>query len=269
LSPDGKRVALDSRDEESDIWIWDFERQNLTRLTFDSGLDRAPIWTTDGRRIAFTSQVGAKLRLYWQVADGTGGPERLGDTEATATLQVKSISPDGQWLVVNFPGRSTRDIGRIDLMGDRRLKPLIESDFPKDNPSVSPDGRWIAHESNETGRDEIYVRPFPGIEGGRWRISPNGGDRAVWSRDGSELFYIEPPGRMMAVSIKGGAAFSPGRPQLLFEGNYAGIGGRTYDVAADGRFLFLKTMGESESTPPGVIVVLDWLEDLKRLVPTN
>jgi Tol biopolymer transport system component len=267
LSPNGTKAAFDVRDREQDIWIWDFSRQNLTRLTLDAARERAPIWLDD-RRVAFESERDGKLRLYSQAADGTGVPERIGDIEHEQgqIFQPKSVSRDGKWLVVTYPTPPTRNVGLLDLMGDRQLKPLIEPGFIKDLPAVSPDGRWITYQSNETGRNEIYVRPFPAIDR-RWTISTNGGERAVWSRDGSELFYIEPPGRLMAVSIEPGAEFSAGRPQLLFEGQFAAPGGRAYDVAPDGRFLMMKTVSESESPTASLIVVQNWLEELKRLVP--
>ena len=195
-------------------------------------------------------------------------PERIGDVEHQQwqIFQPKSMSPDGKWLVVEDPTPPTRNIGLLDSTGDRQLKPLIEPGFIKDNPAVSPDGRWMAYQSNETGRNEIYVRPFPAIDR-RWTISTNGGERAVWSRNGRELFYVEPQGRLMAVRIEPGAEFSAGLPQLLFEGQFAAPAGRAYDVAEDGRFLMMKTVSESESPTASLIVVQNWTEDLKRLVP--
>jgi serine/threonine-protein kinase len=166
------------------------------------------------------------------------------------------------------------DINLIDLTGDRRPKPLIQTRFTEGNGiAFSGDGRWLAYESNESGREEIYVRPFPDVDSGRWLILPSGGTRPVRSQDGRELFYLEGESRLMAVSIQSGTTFSAGRPRLLFDKAYAvATGGWTYDVAPDGRrFLMMKSSGEIKSAPAptSLVVVQDFGEELKRLVPTK
>ena len=250
LSPDGTKVALDTRDGDRDIVTWDLGREILTRLTFDSNPERGPVWSPNGGRVAFESRRDGKLGMYWGSADGTGVPERIDVEQDTPPniFQPKSISPDGRWLLFYTQG----DVNVIDLEGDRRRKPLIRTSVDEGNGvAVSRDGRWVAYDSNESGRMEVYVRPFPAVEGIRSRVSRNGGTRPVWSHDRRELYYIEGTQRLMAVTLQPGASFSAGRPQLLFEKSYElATGGWTYDVSLDGqRFLMLKAVDDSESTP--------------------
>jgi len=150
----------------------------------------------------------------------------------------------------------------------------VQTTFNELNGEISPDGRWVAYQSNESGQDEIYVRPFPDADRGRWQISTGGGTRPLWARSGKELFYLGPSGAVMSASVEGGSTFRAGRPTRLFEGRYltfATVAGRTYDVSPDGqRFLMLKP-GDTDSTaaPTSLVVVQNWFEELKRLVPTN
>jgi serine/threonine-protein kinase len=273
ISPDGKKVALDVRDEQSDIWIWDLPRETLTRLTFDPGLDRTPVWSPDGTRLAFSSERGrsSQANVYSQASDGTGPVERL--TES-ATLQFPTaFSPDGRQLLLWEIGNATgRDVAVVALDNDRTVTPLLQTSFFEENAEVSPDGRWLAYQSNESGQYEVYVRPFPDVEGGRWLVSNGGGTRPAWSRDGRELFYLVEPGRVMTVPIQPGRTFTYGNPQVVFDGPYvAGNAARTYDVSPDGkRFLMIKrAAGAGDEPQPALILVQNWLEELKRLVPTR
>jgi serine/threonine-protein kinase len=273
ISPDGTKVALDVRDQENDIWIWDFARETLARLTFDPGLDRRPIWTPDGRRIAFSSQQGGNPgNVFWRAADGAGAVERL--TEDPNQQIPGSFSPDGARLI--FYGINTKtgnDIEMVSLGKEHRVTPLAQTTFTERNPDVSPDGRWLAFESDESGRLEVHVRPFPDVDEGRWQVSTSGGTRPRWAPGGRELFYFVEPGRMMVVPVQSGATFAAGNPQLVFEGRYvASQPGRTYDVSADGqRFLMIKERGAvgQTSTAREIVVVQNWTEELKRLVPNK
>ena len=269
ISPDGTKVAVDIRDRENDIWIWDLARATLTRLTFDPDLDRFPVWTPDGRRIAFSSMRAGASNLFWQAADGTGPVERL--TESANEQNPTSFSPAGTPLVFYEVTSSTsRDIAVLPLEGERRATPLVQTTFEDRDADVSPDGRWVAYGSNESGQFEVYVRPFPEVDGGRWQVSTGGGTRPLWARSGRELFYLVESGRMMAVPIRPGPTFAAGKPQVVFEGPYVGGGGRSYDVSANGqRFLMIKDASATSdtSTPPQLIIVQNWLEELKRLVP--
>lgn len=272
ISPDGTRAALDIRDQENDIWVWDFMRRTLTRLTFDPGLNRGAAWTPDGRRLAFSAQRDGAETIYWQAADGTGSAERL--TEGSMVQVPKAFLPDGKRLLFMQPDAPPYDIGIVTLDGQRKVELLLKASFNESDPEISPDGRWLAYESNESRQLEIYVRPFPDINGGRWQISVGGGSRPVWARNGRELFYYVVPGKVMAVPIQSGSSFTAGNPQVLFEGPYLSPqDGRTYDVSPDGRrFLMIKDArpaASPESPPPQLVVVLNWIEELKRLVPTG
>jgi len=304
LSPDGTRIALDIRDQENDIWIWDFGRETLTRFTFDAGLDRVPVWTPDGRRVLFTSERAATPNnIFWQAADGTGAAQRL--TQGPNPQFPSSVSPDGARLVLRDVAaapdlvmlaldterpsirsassgstvstvESSTDSGRGEPVEPRRLQPLVQTPYTEQNGEISPDGRWLAYESNNSGQNEIYVRPFPNVDSGLWQVSTGGGTRPLWARNGQELFYRSPPGAVMSVRIERGATWAAGTPTKLFEGRYFVGGGffaRTYDVAPDGRrFLMIKLGGggsDETAAPPSLIVVQHWFEELKRLVPTK
>jgi serine/threonine-protein kinase len=267
-------VAVDSRDQEADIWTWDFARPTLTRLTFDPAADGFPVWTPDGRRLLFASERAGPMNLYWQVANGTGAAERL--TESNYRQEPTSISSDGTRVVFHELTPTTRrDVMLLMLDGTRRVQSLVQTPFEERNGIVSPDGRWLAYESDSSGRFEIYVRPFPDVGDGQWQISTAGGMQPLWSRSGRELFYLAPDGALMAVRVDArGATWSAGPLAKLFEGRYVAAGGnpgRTYDVSADGqRFLMVKQAGgDQPPAPPQIIVVLNWFEELKRLVPTN
>jgi serine/threonine-protein kinase len=281
LSPDGSRVALDIRDEENDIWIWNLARQNLTRVTFNPGTDGFPVWAPDGERLFFTS-VGFDniARLFTQAADGSGRAERL--LQSPNSQAPMGISPDGKYLLIrDVNSKTAADIAMLSL-ADRHLTTLVQTPFEEQNPDVSPDGRWMAYESNESGTTQIYVRPFPDVDQGRWQVSTTGGTQPVWSRSGRELFYVTGGRlqrghggtlRMMVVPTQTGTAFSSGNPKVLFAGPYAPTGavGRTYDVSADGqRFLMIKAPVDTPaSSDPPFVAVLNWTEDLKARVPVK
>jgi len=274
LSPDGTRVALDVGDEQIDIWVWDLQRETMTRLTFDPGPDREPVWTPDGRRIAFAATRDGVGRLYWQAADGTGAAEPL--TTDPVARSPSSFSPDGTRLLFHQPGAVARDVGMLTLDGTRRTELLLKGAYSETNAEVSPDGRWLAYQSNESGRDEIYVRPFPNVEGGKWQVSAGGGTRPLWARDGRALFYFVPGRGVLQVPIQPGTTtFIAGAPQTVVSGAgfETGNAGRQYDVSPDGRrFLMIKRApptGEGSAAPVQLVVVQNWLAELKRLVPTN
>lgn len=243
ISPDGTQVALDVREQENDIWIWSLARRTLTRLTFDPGVDRYPVWTPDGRRIVFSSQRAGAPNLFWQAADGTGAAERL--TESASTHFPSSVSADGTKVVLEQQSPDSIDVVMVPLAGERRTTSLIATMFTERNGELSADGTWLAYQSDESGRNEVYVRPFPGVDSGRWQVSSGGGTQPLWSFNGRELFYVDPAGQIVAVPIQPGQRFVAGNPQVVVDGPFAtnlgGFGGRMYDVSGDGqRFLMMK-----------------------------
>jgi serine/threonine-protein kinase len=272
ISPDGGRIALDIRDQESDIWIWDTARQTLTRLTFDPALNRGVVWTPDGRRVAFSAEREGAESVFWQAADGSGSPERLTEAAGTAQQVPHAITPDGKFLIFSSPAQPPFDQYLLSLDGERKVTPLFNAKYSEHNAEVSPDGRWVVYQSDESGSNEIYVRPFPNVTDGRWQVSSGGGLRPAWARNGRELFYLKVDGTMVSVPVERADAgvFAAGVPKPLFQGQYfATQAGRTYDVSPDGkRFLMIKSASSADPTAvPQLVVVLNWTEELKRLVP--
>jgi len=233
------------------------------------------VWTTDGRRMIFSSERAGAWNLFWQSADGTGAVERLG--ESPNPQYAGTVSPDGRWLIFTEESPKTGDdVMQMALDGTRRVTPLLQSPFVERNGVVSPDGRWLAYEADDSGRVEIYVRPFPDVNSGHWQVSTAGGSRLVWARSGQELFYVSPTGALMRVGLERGLSWAATTPTLLVKEGYVtspgGFLGRTYDISLDGqRFLMIKQSGGSDQTvaPESLIVVQNWTEELKRLVPTN
>jgi serine/threonine-protein kinase len=265
LSPDGSRVAVVI---DGDIWVWDNARGTLTRLTFDPVDEVSPLWTADGSRIVFAVR---EKGIFWKPSDGTGESHLLFDTKEPAL--PSTWAPDGT-LLYYWNG-----IGRLSMAGPSKGEMLLDTKFNEGRPAVSPDGRWLAYESNESGRFEIYVRPFPNISAGRWLVSTSGGVEPHWAPDGRALFYrtTADPGpenqRLMSTIVEGKAAvFVPHTPQPLFSlaGNRLGGNLRNYDVAPDGeRFLFISSDADDSASSRRITVVLNWTEELKRLVPVN
>jgi serine/threonine-protein kinase len=272
LSPDGTRVAVWSSDQTNDIWIWDLKRKTLDPLTRDPGEDQHPLWTRDGQRIIFSSNRGGGRNLWWQAADGSGEAERL--TKSNEAGFPSGITPDGTAVVLFKNTGTGGDLLHLALDQTRQVTPLLHATFDLREGVVSPDGRWLAYQSTVADSTEIYVRPFPNVSGGQWRISTAGGTRPLWARSGKELFYVGVDGSLLQVSVDAkGAAWNHRAPIKLFERRYfvGGNSGRSYDVSADGqRFLMIKAPGtEASATSPAVILVQHWDTELKRLVPTK
>ena len=209
ISPDGTRLALDIRDQENDIWVYDLERETLQRLTFDPGRNRGAIWSPDSRRIAFSRQLGDSEEIYWQAADGSGVAEAL-TLGSGMPMHPVEITTDGTTLLYT-KSDLPRDIFTIPVAGPAGVgKPLLDGPASEGSPTVSPDGRWLAYSSDESGIYEIYVRPFPDVDAGRWQVSTAGGIHPQWSPDGRELFYlaVRTAGvAMMAVAVDSGEMF--------------------------------------------------------------
>jgi Tol biopolymer transport system component len=283
LSLDGTRVALDVRDQQRDIWIWDLAHERLTRLTVEPTVEQYGVWTPDGKTVIYASSKlpgpRAPRSLFRRPSDGTGVVEQL--TQGAVAQFPSSVTPDGTALIFREetppPTVGTSpgwDLVLLPLQGERRPRPLLQTPFSELNAEVSPDGRWLAYESNESGRDEIYVRPFPNVDGGKWPVSTNGGTQPLWARNGQELFY-ESMGALMRVPVKVGSTFEADTPRKLFDAPYLfhpleGGLGRMYDVWVDGqRFLMVKESSGADERPPSprIILVQNWFDELKRLVP--
>jgi serine/threonine-protein kinase len=277
LSPDGTPVAVSIEDQQDDIWVWDFARETLTRVTFNPGADAYPAWTPDGRRLLFAATLDRQAGVFWQAADGTGSPERL--TERSNVFPY-SVSPDGSRVVLR-DGNPPYNLAVLSLGAERKTEPLIHTEFHELNAEISPDGRWLAYESDESGQREVYVRPFPNVDGGRWQVSSGGGTRPLWAKNGQELFYLAIVGAdptLMNVRVARGATWTAGSPTKLLTGPFlyseTGRGeGRTYDVSVDGRrFLMVKDSSNdsfADSRSGRFVIVENWTEELKRLVPVN
>ena len=265
VSPDGKRVAAGIEEGDSQIWLYDMGRDALTRLTFEDGANIDPVWTPDGKRIVFK---GARNRLFWQPADGSAGAEMLTSSGLSGNNVPGSWTPDGQVLTfLEINPKTGYDVYTMSLK-DRKPQPFVQTPALETAPRFSPDGHFIAYNSDESGRAEIYVRPYPG-PGGKWQISTEGGTEPVWNPKGRELFYRS-GNKMMTVEVSTEHTFSAGKPKMLFEGPYAPTPRSfpDYDVSPDGqRFLMLKA---TDQAPPNQInVVLNWFEELKQKVPTG
>jgi serine/threonine-protein kinase len=288
ITPDGKRLALPVVDQEYDIWLWDTERTTLTRATFEPGLDTYPIWTPDGRKLIFSSDRAGIRNIFWQAADGTGTVERL--SESDSLQDPSAVSPDGTRVIFHeYTVANSMDLMELHLddgsgsiesspaqqRSARRVTPLVQTPFSELNGAISPDGRWLAYQANNSGQFEIYVRPYPEVSRGVWQVSTGGGSRPGWSRTGQELFYVSPAGALMRVGVERGSTWAAGTPtKLLNEGYITASGGnvgRTYDISPDGqRFLMIKAGGGSgQAGAPQIVIVQNWLEELKRLVPVD
>ena len=241
VSPDGTRVAVAIADQTNSIWIWDLRRAALSRLTFDPAFGGFPVWAPDGRRLFFNSIGGGVFSILSQPLDGSGAAETL-IAGSSAGLLTTGVTPDGRQLLFDQAGR---DLMVLALDGTPTVRSLFQTPFIERNGVVSPDGRWLAYESDSSGRLEIYVRPFPDLNAGLWQISTDGGRRPLWAPGGRELFYVALDRAVMAVPVDSrGSTWSHGSAAKVVEGVYQTGGGnsiRTYDVSPDGkRFLVVK-----------------------------
>jgi Tol biopolymer transport system component len=268
-----------------DIHIYDLARKVLTPLTSSPSHGRYPLWTADSQRVVFYSDAGGG-GLYSMPADGTGPLRRL--TTSPALQTPYSWAEGGRTLL--FEQRSTdrlrSDIYLLSFAGEPTATPLVQTAANEVEPAVSPDGRWLAYTAGEHGRhpagqpgsasdEDVYVRPFPQVNGGRWRISTDGGDSPMWSRDGRHLFFIS-RGRAMSVPVETAPTLRPGTPTVMFDlppfyRSSARIG-RQWDIAPDGDRFLIMNPGEiatGEHSQSRIVVVLNWHEELKRLVPAK
>jgi len=270
ISPDGRRVAVTIAEEEQQIWVHDISKDTLTRLTFEGNSNSNPTWYPNGTRIAFGSNQShpGPNNLFWLPADGSGRAERLSTSDYTHS--PNSFSPDGQLLAfVETNPNTGRDVWVLKLT-DRKAQAFVQTPAEETAPAFSPDGRWLAYSSNESGRREIYVQAYPG-PGGKWQISTDGGQEPVWNPRGGQLFYRS-ESKIMEVDVEKKSEFSAGKPRMLFEGPYLPTGASFpyYDVSPDGqRFLMLKPVDLQTPVPTQINVILNWFEELKQKVPAE
>jgi len=276
VSPDGRHVAVSTQGDISQIWSYDIARGALSAVTADGQSDYG-IFSPDGKRIAFRSgAAGGEDNLYWKAADGSGAVERL--TTSARSQTPASWSPDGSTLLFVEEGDTpAQQFFQFDIwalsIADRTTRPVIQTPAHEMSAELSPDGRWLAYVSSQTGRIEVYVEPYPG-PGERHLISTNGGFQPAWGGN-RELFYVQPaaPGSeirtLMSVAVVTAPTFSAGRPVAMFgNADLAVPWGRSYDVAPDGRRFLLALRGDEPARPTEMVFVQNWLDELKRLVPT-
>ena len=265
-SPDGRFVLTTVQSNDAtDVWSLQVGRGNLTRLTFD-GRSAAAVWTPDGRRVAYNSSREGRQAIYWKAADGSGEADVL--TDGAGPLFPTSFSPDGETLAFTELNADTGfDIWLLSLEG-RESTPFLASQYSEAGAQFSPDGRLVAYTSDESGRDEVYVRAFAGSTR-RWQISTESGSEPMWSRDGTELFYRVGT-KLMVVPVTSSPSFTPGSPRELFDVpvDEAGSLYANYDIRPDGR-QFVMIRSENGSAAGRIHVVLHWLDELARRVPVR
>jgi eukaryotic-like serine/threonine-protein kinase len=269
LSPDEKRITYStSGGDNVDVWVFDSIRGVPSRLTFDPGIDDPPMWSPDGSQVVWASDRAGSFDIYIKSANGAG-PEQLLVRPRASSGWPEDWSRDGRFLLYQIPGAKTgQDIWIAPQPSNagrenREPFPYLQSEFDEKHGRFSPDGRWVAYSSNESGRDEVYVRSFP-LPGARFQISADGGIEPQWRKDGTELFYIAEDRTLMAVPVKlAGAALEPGQSKRLFPVQVdTFIVGRSYEVSNDGQRFLIRALA-SGAIAPLLTVVLNWQTRLK------
>ena len=269
VSPDGTQIVTANLSDENDLWTYQIGRGTSQRLTYDPGEDASPVWTSDGTKVVFrsTNREGG-AGIFWKAADGTGNAERL----SVGNHIPSSVSPGDNRLL--FFDATDGHIGWLSLDGEPNPEVILDSQFRARHVVVSPDGQWMVFAGDDTGRYEVYVRPFPDVESARWQVSTEGGTEPVWSPDGRELFYRE-GGAVMRVPINDGLPSTWGAPEVVYRGTYRletqGVYSRYYDVSPDGqRFLMIQeAFVGGDETPADMIFVEHWVEELVQVVPRD
>ena len=285
VSPDGTRIAAQIVDQETgnrDVWIWRIGQGPLTRLTFSTGFDGNPIWTPDGERVTFSSNREGTTGVFSKQSDGTGDVELLFEATPEEPVTPWAWTSDSSLVVTRSVNGQERLSGDIAVIGeDGVLQPLLSSDFSETQPALSPDGRWLAYSSNESGRFEVYVQPFPNVDDGKWQVSINGGGGPVWGADGRSLYYRESVNRLMIVDVSSGDSVSFGEIREYSESanvflstvqELAGALGvtRSYDIHPDGDRFLVRVMGDGErdgNAFQGFTVTQNWFSELRSRVP--
>jgi len=270
LSPDGTRVAFEALGTASpDIWVKRLPDGPTSRVTFEPLGAYRSRWTPDGQSVVYIALTDSGFSAARKKrADGSAAPENVWRVVGQQ-IGGMSLSSDGQWLVYHqFTAAKGRDIYAVRPGRDTIATPLLTEPFDEMAPALSPDGKWLAYTSNESGRNEIYVRPFPNTAGGRWQISSAGGDAAVWAHSGREIFFEAPSGDMMVMPVTAGPTFTPGMPTRLFPIGSGLVGSNVvplYDVTPDAQhFVMVRFASVNQAPGAGQLVVVDnWFTELK------
>jgi len=279
FAPDGRRLAMQVADGAStDIWIYEWARDSLSRLTFDSAGDNYPVWTPDGRRIVYASTGAAQATsvLVWRRADGTGDAQKL--TESDNRHRPASWHPSGNLLAFEEQSGANVDLMMLPMAGDDESgwkpgKPTVFLNSPAQErePMFSPDGRWLAYISNESGRNELYVRPFPG-PGGKWQISTGGAVHPTWSRTKPELFFGSPLGQIMVAPYTvEGDSLRAEKPRLWSDGRYfVRSQNRMFDLHPDGMRFALAPLEQAVGVKHDkVTVLINFFDYLRKIAPVK
>jgi eukaryotic-like serine/threonine-protein kinase len=257
ISPDGRKIAAAVQGANDDVWTYDTSRRTLTRSTFEAR-SISPVWTPDGKRIVYRSARAGTLNLFARAVDGSGAEERLTTSESNQT--PLSVSRDGRWLAF---GTAELDVWVTPLSGDRTPRPFVRTPFAEGGGAFSPDDAWLAYHSNESGRNEVYVQPFP-AGGAKVQISRDGGSFPRWTA-GNELFFQNGTKIMFAKMVTKPALVA-GEPEVALDGQgYVTTAG--FDVSPDGKRLLMIKEAEQAASVTRIDVVLDWFDELARLVP--
>jgi serine/threonine protein kinase/Tol biopolymer transport system component len=263
LSPDGKRVAVDQTDTDGrhvNIWIHELNSDATARLGFGPWLEQVTVWSPDGKQVLYTSNEKLFFSLYLKNADGSGSEQNIMDF-GTPQQGPWDWSRDGKYMLV----RKERELWYLTIP-DRQARPLLQSQWLIRNAQFSPDGKFVAYASSETGNWEVYVSPFPGF-GSKWQVSRGGGEEPRWRRDGKEMFYLVPDGRLMAAQVKTGAGFEAGFPSVLFVTHprqpISAMDFFSYDVTPDGQKFLVNTKVDSSNSAP-LSVILNWSSEMEK-----
>ncbi len=273
ISPDGRLVAAHLQDAQNDVWVADVARGTMSRLSFEPAEDETPVWSPDGRTVAWSATRGTLARgIFRRAADGSGKEELVWSLEKHAHL--RDWLPDGRGLLLEVQDAKSRtDIWRLDLGEKPAATVFLQTPFNERNSRLSPDGRWIAYVSDESGRDEVYIQSFPAA-GAKVQVSNSGGDQPVWSRNGKALFF-RGAGAMQEATFEASPRLSVGKPRTLFPDQFESpqVGGHTgYDVFPDGRFLMIQSSDARQNAGASryeLIFVFNWFEELRRLTGTE
>ncbi|HLQ78896.1 MAG TPA: hypothetical protein VK210_16175, partial [Terriglobia bacterium] len=273
LSPTGDRAAVDiTTINNRDVWVMDLNRAVPSRITFDASSEWTAIWSPNGEQLAFASNGSPNgspgTQIYGKSSSGAGMASAL-TSDASASIPVH-WSPDDKYIVFSRPkpkANAVYDTWLLPTSGDRKPVPLLETPFDKGHARISPDGRWIAYITNESGSYQVVVQTFPNPNGGKWPITSEGGVEPKWRRDSHELYYIAPDGKLMSVAIGGTTTLQAGRPVALFQtpltvNKNSPDRTRRYDVDPNGRFLMVFPAVTS-ATPP-INVIVNWNSEIEK-----